>query len=275
MIHGHIDFVSRARVEGWIASRRVALTGARVLAFVDETCIGGGTVDLFRQDLADAGFGEGKVGFRFPIAPEPWHDTRVLDVRLEGGSLILKQARTCLVSRESVGEDRRRQGRDAASLGWMLARGWIAQTQHDALRTLSEFGVREQRLHFRAPASDTAARCEEAALAAAEILEMHMLQPVELEIREGLRPADLEPLRRELRDAFPHVPPVIGFWAKGETRVQVVEGAHLPGAPLAPGGGLEYSFGGAQLLMLDLDGRYDFAATGGTFAAFVPVRPQA
>ncbi|GGD99067.1 hypothetical protein GCM10011390_17310 [Aureimonas endophytica] len=275
MIRGHIDFVSRSRVEGWIACPRLPLTGARVLAFVDETCIGGGTVNLFRQDLLDAGFGDGVVGFGFPIAPEPWHDTRVLDVRLEGGSTILKQSRACLVPREAVGEDRRRQGRDPASLAWMLARGWLSQAHFDALRVLGEFGVHSQALAFRSPPDQVTARCDEAALAAADLVEMHMLQPAELEIRDTLTPGDLSGIRRELRNAFPHVPPVIGLWAAREHVIDVVEGAHRPGAQALAGGGVEYVFGGRHLMMLDLDGDFSFARDGeaGGFSAFVPCRP--
>ncbi len=63
MIQGHIDFVSRVRVEGWVASRDIPMRGQRVLAFVDETCVGGGLVDVFRQDLADAGWATGSWVF--------------------------------------------------------------------------------------------------------------------------------------------------------------------------------------------------------------------
>lgn len=276
MIRGHIDFVSRSRVEGWIVADGRRLTGARVLAFVDETCVGGGTVDIFRQDLADAGVGDGFVGFRFPIAPEPWHDTRVLDVRLDGGSVLLKQQGACLAPREAIGEDRRRQGRDPASLAWMRARGWLEQGHYEALRLLSEFGVYVQPLRFSARAASEAARCDEAALAAADIAELHLLQPAEFEIREGLAEGDLGAVRGELRAAFPHVPPVVGLWAERPRQLDVVEGAHLAGAPLANGGGMRYAFGGRDLLMLDLDGRFAFAdGKDARFAAFVPTRPGA
>ncbi|KAB0679033.1 hypothetical protein [Aureimonas leprariae] len=272
MIRGHIDFVSRTRVEGWIASDRLNLTGARVLAFVDEACIGGGTVDRFRQDLADAGLGDGVAGFRFPIAPEPWHDTRVLDVRLEGGSVLLKQGEACLAPRGAVGEDRKRQGRDPATLAWMRARGWLDQGHYEALRLLAEFGVYAQPLRFSAKALSEAARCDEAALAAADIVELHLLQPAELEIREDLGAADLLAIGQGLRAAFPHVAPVIGLWAERRREIDVVEGAHTSGAPLAAGGGIRHAFGGRDLLMLDLDGRFTLRDDG-AFAAFVPARP--
>ena len=58
MIRGHIDLATRSRVEGWLHSDRMGLAGATVLAFHDETCVGGGPIDVFRQDLADAGLGE-------------------------------------------------------------------------------------------------------------------------------------------------------------------------------------------------------------------------
>ena len=276
MIQGHIDFVSRSRVEGWISSPHWPLRGARVLAFLDETCVGGGVVDLFRQDLADAGVGDGFVGFRIPVALEPWHDTRLLDIRLEGSAFLLKQRRVCLAPRESVGEDRRRQGRDPESLSWMLARGWITQPQHDALRLLSLLGAHTQLLPPALSHLEPRRRCDEVAMIAAGLLEVHLLQPMALEIREDLGFDALAPLREELRETFPAVPPVIGLWATRRGALGVEEGAHQ-GGPAGASNPIEHGFGDRELLLLNLDTQPSLPRGAGTdrFTAFVPCRPEA
>ncbi|WP_062209749.1 hypothetical protein [Aureimonas sp. AU12] len=277
MIRGHIDLASRQRVEGWIHCDRVPLTGSHVLAFHDETCVGGGTVDLFRQDLADAGLGDGVVGFGFPVALGPGHDPRVLEVRLDGGTMLLKQGACAFVPRETLGEDRRRQGRDPAALSWMLARGWLTQPHYDALRGLAQFGVHPLAMRMPMQGRDPAAVCDEVALHAAELIELHMHTAIDVEIREGVRPADLAAIRREVRAAFPFVPPVIGLWSTDERHLELVEGSHLRDQPLEAGGGVEYAFGRRTLLLLDLDGAIAFRAgdAPAPFAAFVPSRPEA
>lgn len=276
MIRGHIDFASRGRVEGWIFCDTLKLTGRTVLAFADEQCVGGGPVEVFRPDLLEAGLGDGVVGFGFPVALEAWQDPRTLDVRLDGSSLQMKQGDACLVPRDSVGEDRRRQGRDPAALAFMHRRGWIDRLQYEALRVLSEFGVHVQALQMEARPRTPAELTEEVALAAGERCELFLMQPIEVEIVERAAPADLGVLRRELRAAFPFAPPVVGLWAETRLHLGVVEGSHLDGPAGLPGGTVEYAFGGRHLLMLDLDARHVFPEPSGAgFTAFVPRRPAA
>ncbi|ALN74897.1 hypothetical protein [Aureimonas sp. AU20] len=275
MIQGHIDFVSRSRVEGWVSSPQWPLRGARVLAFVDETCVGGGIVELFRQDLADAGVGDGFVGFRIPVALEPWHDTRLLDIRLEGSAFLLKQRRSCLALRDAQGADRRRQGREPESLSWMLSRGWIDQTQYDALRLLGLIGAHTQLLPPALSHLEPRRRCDEVAIVAAGVLEVHLLQPMALEIREDLGADSFAAMRDELREAFPAVPPVVGLWSERRGTVAVEEGAQHAGAPAASNP-IEHGFGDRELLLLNLDTAPSLPRGGGAerFTAFVPCRPE-
>ncbi len=276
MIRGHIDLVTRSRVEGWIHSDRLCLTGSTVLAFHDDTCVGGGKVDVFRRDLADAGLGDGVIGFGFAVALGPGQDPRVVDVRLEGGSLLLRQGGSALAPRGTLGEDRRRQGRDPAALSWMLSRGWLAQAQHDALRGLARFGAHPQTLGIERRGRTAAAVCDEVALHAAELLELHLHTGVDCEIREDARPHDLDGIRREVRAAFPFAPPVIGLWSAVARHVDVVEGSHVEPEGVEPGAGVEYAFGGRTLLLLDLDAATAFRGGDGSapFTAFVPCRPE-
>ncbi|RIY02707.1 hypothetical protein D3218_04955 [Aureimonas flava] len=276
MIRGHIDLATRSRVEGWIHSDALTLRGATVLAFHDDRCVGGGRVEVFRQDLADAGLGDGFVGFGFAVALAPGQDPRVLDVRLDGGTLLLKQGTTALAPREALTQDRRRQGRDPAALSWMLGRGWLAQAQHDALRGLARFGAHPLTLPIERRNRDARAVCDEVALQAADLLELYLQTAIDCEIRDEVRGADLPAIRRALREAFPHAPPAIGLWAAAERRLDLVEGSHLGGPPAEAGAALEYAFGGRTLLLLDLDASVGFRAGDAPlpFAAFVPCRPE-
>ncbi|WP_061932990.1 hypothetical protein [Aureimonas sp. AU22] len=276
MIRGHIDLATRARVEGWIHSDALTLRGATVLAFHDDQCVGGGRVDVFRQDLADAGLGDGFVGFGFPVVLGPGQNPRVLDVRLDGGTLLLKQGSCALAPREALTEDRRRQGRDPAALSWMLGRGWLAQAQHDALRGLARFGAHPLNLGVERRGRDPGAVCDEVALQAADLLELYLQTAIDCEIRDGVRGHDLPDIRRSLRAAFPHAPPAIGVWAAADRRLEIVEGSHLGGAETEAGGGLEYAFGGRTLLLVDLDATASLRAgdMGLPFTAFVPCRPE-
>lgn len=274
MIRGHIDFVSRTRVEGWILGEGVPLAGATVLAFVDEACVGAGTVDVFRQDLVDAGLGDGIAGFGFSIWLEPWQDARILDIRLDGGNALIKQTSTCLLPREDVGEDRRRAGRDPASLSWMLGRGWLTQQQYDGLRVLAQFGIYEQFLQLATVDRHDPACCDEVALIAGELLELQAMAVIDLEIREGIGFSDLAEIRKTLRAEFPWVPPVVGLWGPRANRLSWSEGSHLHAPTEGSDGAIEYEFGGDHLLLLNLDGRVSLLTGGVTspFVAFVPRR---
>ena len=276
MIRGHIDLATRSRVEGWIHSDRVPLSGTHVLAFHDDVCVGGGTVDIFRQDLANAGVGDGFVGFSFAVALSPGQDHRVLDVRLDGGSVLLKQRTAALAPRDRLSEDRRRQGRDPAALSWMLARGWLNQSGHDALRGLARFGAHPRQLTIERRGRDAAAICDEVALQAADLMELHMHTAIDCEIREDVRPVDFAAIRRDVKAAFPFAPPVVALWSSDARHLDLVEGSHLGDAINDPSAGVEYAFGGRTLLFLDLDSTIGFRGGDSStpFVAFIPCRPE-
>lgn len=91
MFRGNIDFASRTRIEGWVYCARSTLVGARIYAFVGDHCVGSGIADLFRQDLVEAGIGDGFGGFKFPIVMEKTEDPRTLHIRVEDGNAIIRQ----------------------------------------------------------------------------------------------------------------------------------------------------------------------------------------
>ena len=276
MIRGEIDAVSRTRVEGWLYCNRVSLTGARVLAFVDDDCVGTGVIDLFRQDLVDKNLGDGMAGFSFSICLEPSHDPRNLDIRLDGGNALIRQRGSRSVPREDIGAEKRGALRDPLSLSWMLARGWLTQEHHEALRHLGEFGVYRQRLRFLSADQTDPAYGQRIAQFAGELLELLMFNAVNPTVRTGLRGDDLAQQRRELLSSFPAAAPVIGLWAPERSCLNVVEGSHLVGPTDGSGGGIDYEFGDDSLLWINLDCKFSVPTGGMTSAltAFVACRSE-
>jgi hypothetical protein len=272
VIRGNIDAVSRTRVEGWMYSEQVSLTGARVLAFVDDDCVGTGVVDLFRQDLVDARLGDGMAGFSFPISLAPSQDPRMLDVRLEGSDALIRQRASRSVPRDDIGAKMRRAPRDPQSLSWMRARGWLTADQYDALRVLGEFGVYGQRVRPGA--------AEQIARSAGELLELMMFNAVTPLVHTGLAArelvGELASERRSVLGLFPDAVPVIGLWAPQPCCLNVIEGSHLMPLEEPAVGGIDYEFGGDSLLWINLDCKYTVPTGGITvlLTAIIPGRPE-
>ena len=145
MIRGHIETVSRLAVRGWIHVEGQSLRDANVLAFVGDQCIGSGPIGAFRKDLLDAGLGDGHLGFEIAIAGERVPDLGAVVVKLEGSDAALMQ-HGVRVSGTPRGTEKLRLGtlrRHLVSYRWMLAQGWIEQTDYDFLKAITTNGVYE------------------------------------------------------------------------------------------------------------------------------------
>jgi hypothetical protein len=273
MIRGHIDLVSRAKVEGWLICERVSLAGTRLLAFVGEDCVGSGMIDVFRQDLVNANLGDGIAGFSFSVYLQPSHDQRTLYIRMDGGNALLSQPDTRLVPREEIGANRRRTPRDPLSLSWMLSRGWLNQEQYDALRLLTEFGVYSQRLQLSGDERDDLAYRQHVVSVAGELFELQMYMSVIAFVRTGVRGTDLAQVRKDLHGQFPAVSPVVALWSPNGCCLSVVEGSHLYRSEESAGG-VEYQFGKDHLLWLNLDCQFSVPTDclDAHWTVFIPCR---
>ena len=275
MIRGHIDFASHTRVEGWLHSDSLALGGARLLAYVDDDCVGCGNIDVFRKDLLAAGIGDGLAGFGFAIYVPPTHDPRVLNIRLEGGNVMLRQSVARLVARdESQGPPQR--SLDPESLSWMLGRGWLAQAQYDVLRQLAGFGVCAQRL----PAPPLGGKKPDIDQAIAplvgEMLQLLMQIDVATEWREDVWGEHLADLREYMHIAYPTIAPIVALWSPWINCLNVAEGSHMTRYTGPAVIGIDYEFGGPCLLWLNLDATFR-VPTGGLASAltvFLPMKPR-
>lgn len=149
MLKGHIDTVRDDAIEGWVYSPHAPLAGATILAFLDDQCIGAGTVGLHRPDLQAAGLGDGRSGFAIACSPHALRAAGDLTVRLDHSDFMLRARRAAaapdfggLAHRLPFGEP------EAERLRWLGAQGWVAHaplsaalalvTQGSYVRTLSQ-----------------------------------------------------------------------------------------------------------------------------------------
>lgn len=141
MFRGAIDYIGEDSISGWVYSPDAALKGRVLLAFSGKECVGSGKVSLLRQDLKDAGLGDGYCGFDFPVRPLTEEDGPIT-VRFEGTDAMLLPPDGELVRRGrqpqllSVGEFELR----LAQLDWQSEHGVLKSPEFVLLRDLLTAG---------------------------------------------------------------------------------------------------------------------------------------
>lgn len=248
-MRGAIEGVTRNRVFGWIWSPDVVLAGRTVLAFLDETCVGSGKVEVERADLRDAGLGDGLAGFNFELSyPNPADAPRVV-VKLDGSDVVLLQPRARVMPPGSSSSLRVARHRPSlASLQWMRMKGWLTQADIDFIRVFRQVGAASRSLQPgpslpRADPADVARN-------------LLMLERLE---EGGLRRETVETPRewrtlaedQELADG-PGV--MIGLWSATAAAIPLIEGSHLKPPQLGVDSNppvVPYPVGPDRLLFLD------------------------
>ncbi|MBD0272370.1 MAG: hypothetical protein ICV73_10620 [Acetobacteraceae bacterium] len=91
MIRGAIEWAGEGVIRGWIFSPEVGLRGRTLLAFLDGQCVGAGEISVFREDIRDAGLGDGFAGFEFGISLEDEADAPRVVVALDWCDAVLMQ----------------------------------------------------------------------------------------------------------------------------------------------------------------------------------------
>ena len=145
MIKGAIDDLRETEIAGWVYSDLGPVKNRTVLAYLEQECLGSGQIDLFRQDLLDAGLADGVLGFRFAISPVDSEQLPRLTIKLEESDLVLFQGGSAAPNPERT-EVQSEVLRPVAELEWMHSRGWLDQSEFDLLRFLSQRGVYDKLL---------------------------------------------------------------------------------------------------------------------------------
>ena len=232
MIRGAIEIITPSEISGWLYGGDLSLRGQKVLAFYDQTCVGAGEVCEFRQDLVDAGLGDGFHGFRFPIIPPNKTQLGSIVVRLEGDDAVIIQKTSRVVGLFDLPETASRAGAGlnrAQSLQWMRGRGWLDQGQFDFLRYLDHWGIYDRML------SDVEQVDPEGVLKdalAAELLELfHMVEivPKRSKIRTSGELVDV--LAKVI--SIGTLEPVVALWSLSPARMRILDGSHREAGRLA------------------------------------------
>ena len=255
MLKGAIDHVSTNEVGGWIYSTNGSVRNHTVLAFIHDVCVGAGRVEVYREDLADAGLGDGFLGFRFPVSLAKVEDVPLVAVKLEGSDAVIIQPTARLAPRTVTAGRAIVSGRSLASIEWMRTRGWLDQADYDFLRLMYRFGAYDLSLRKGKPNEKLAgAGLRDPHGTAQEMFELLCAAPTEvasevLSQETGLRPH----LDRFYAGS---IEPIVAVWSPQAAGLSLVEGSHQEAASAEPEGvmlgAVDYGIGPDRLLFVDL-----------------------
>jgi hypothetical protein len=256
MIRGAIEVVTAESVQGWIYSERSDLRSHTILAFSGDQCVGSGRVEVFRPDLAEAGLGDGNLGFNFPISVAP-QSLRTVVVKFEGSDAVILQQGASVgnLGADSAGLKRASVLGQLARLKWALKHGRLGQSDFDFLRTLYTVGVYERGLARRKSAEDVLV-VDPWRGVARNLLEAYVALEVEI-VELKVCNADSFNLEMARIAASSELLPIVVLHSEGPATLQVAEGSHIRGGAIAAEGGAllsaagRFSLSPQSLLVLD------------------------
>lgn len=229
MIRGNIEVVTPELIQGWIYTEDGNIRNRVLLAFQNNTCVGSGRVEVFRPDLADAGLGDGHLGFSFPISVAP-EATGSVVLKLEGSDAALLQPTAVISTGDApvaTTLDRAGLRGRLASLKWALKNGRISQADFDYLRILWSFGIYERGLIRRIVGDDNTVT-DKAEAVAAGLLEAYVETDVELVTKTVRNPAQFaEEIAAIARD--PGRIAVVALHTGDRATLRALETSHLEG----------------------------------------------
>jgi hypothetical protein len=225
MIRGNIELVTPESVQGWIYTEDEKVRDKLLLAFCGDKCIGSGKVSIFRSDLADAGLGDGHLGFSFPINVGKESVGSVV-IRIDGSDAVLLQTGAAVEfgSGGSKELDPSTVAKQLASLKWALKHCRISQSDFDFLRILWSFGVYERGLLRRNENGDVII-ADAPIVIARGLLESYLGLDVEIAAIQGVQAATFKD-QMALIAGNSELAPVVVLTSKARAVVQVKEGSH-------------------------------------------------
>jgi hypothetical protein len=251
MIRGCIESVTPRQVRGWIHAEGRSLRDMPLLAFSGRECIGAGQVAIFRQDLADAGLGDGYLGFDILISGERAEDLASVVVRLDQSDALLLQSEARVVgSAQAMGRMSAEEIRaEIAGYRWMLAQGWIDQADYDLLKGLTARGMYELALpRMQRSENERQQAFVDIARRAFGLL---MRREVSLKIRPVSELAEITAMA--LAPDAGHERPVVALYGEG-FGLRMIEGGHAQGV-VDSAGVMDVDFAVEPYQMLLVDAR--------------------
>ncbi|WP_424810408.1 hypothetical protein [Roseococcus sp. YIM B11640] len=251
MLRGSIEQVLSDRVSGWIYSSASNLQGATLLAYVDDECVGAGKVDVFRQDLADAGLGDGRFGYSFPVSLLKPDDGTRLIIKLEGSDALLKQAQSRIEGTLAKAEPTGALGLPQDTVNWMRRRAWLSQSDYDFLRYFAQLGIYDRSLASRVETAERIdANMMDPAELAKELFALLALRETAVERVTVKAIGDVANITADRIRAG--LSPIVALWSRERGRVDVIEGSHKDSALQELGKApVDYSLGPDRLVFLD------------------------
>jgi hypothetical protein len=221
------------------------------LAFVDGTCVGSGAVEVFRNDLAEAGLGDGHLGFSFPISLPNSEDLNRVFVRLDGSDLVLLQSTSKIVAIKTA-DSFKPLVHSSDSIEWMRSSGWLEPANFSFLKYIYQIGAYDYSLRQPKSANQLGANLVEPIVAAQPLFDLLCLRKalivgIEVPLSESMSLADLvvaSPKRRL---------PIVAITSSEVGSISLLEGSHLDTKPPESFiGAVDYPFGPDRLLFLNL-----------------------
>jgi hypothetical protein len=255
MLRGAIDLIHPERVGGWMYSEAGSVRGATVLAFVDEHCVGSGRIELFRQDLVDAGLGDGFLGFSFPITPPTPGDACRVVVRLDGSDPVFVQ-RDAAISARSGPDRLSPMMHTVESVEWMRSSGWLDPSEYTFMRYIIQIGAYDHSLLRRKSTTDKSTDLMDPLVAAQPLLNLLCLKNVKV-TEMVLRVEEPEQFVELILQRTGRMLPVVALTSAQAGVLAIVEGSHLDSqTDHSMMGAIEYPYGPDRLLFLNLGAKF-------------------
>lgn len=137
---GAIDSIHPQKIGGWIYCDVKNVRGTEVQAFVNSNCVGAGRVDIFRQDLSDAGLGDGYLGFSFPVSLRETADCGRITVKISESDFLLLPAQAEIQAPNRFSAYGA-QPYSETSIEFMRKKGWLTSSELSFLKFSRDLGV--------------------------------------------------------------------------------------------------------------------------------------
>jgi hypothetical protein len=88
VLHGHVDVFSESRITGWACYPSHDSVPLTLVIFFDGVVVGYVRADCFRQDLEEAGYGNGCHGFEFVPPMDIYKQSKIIEVCTQNDVVI-------------------------------------------------------------------------------------------------------------------------------------------------------------------------------------------